>query len=1445
MTEPLLPPLTEHELRTIAPTDVSRFASLGQCERYLRFRLHERAHGTGFMSEYGVRAQRIPALFPRSGREFEERVERDIAAAGATRSFRDVPVGTAWTDDNADAVRLARTLPAGQSIVLFQPRIQADVDGWRMRGAIDLLRFKRDDDGRLGVLIADMKATRATKVDHRLQVAFYHEMITRLFADASIDFSGIELAILYRGPSSPDVTLTPGELAERERQRQLALETFGVSEGFLEVIRDPQHYIGSVRDLVTDEQSRARRVASAEFESVPFHINRLCDSCIYNEFCMKWSFAHDDLSVIPHLTMTDKRALQRIGIGAVAELARLKEPDAPGSGNLIPACGQEQRVAIAATTWPVGPRLDELVLRARSYRARMRHDGDKPPSYIPDKGYGSLPLSDERQHPNLIRVYIDVQGDYLHDRVYMLGALVAACERGEERDERRRVVVRLADGPPDTGITERDLLVDWVAAVLAAVVETAAPDEAGEPNAPVHLIFWDSLGQTLLLDALARHFTSVVEATAVYDFMTQMAGYDSPLTSFLSDEVRQHRNYPFVCQSLQTVAAWLGFDWNTPETYRKMFAGRLFDFWGRFDPDDDASWFMSRARFNSQIPLEYAYGAWRDLPTDGEQSDIRRYTAVTPAQLAGFEQRRLEALEHIARELPKNRFTTKGSFRLPALHETDGKARTLASALHEFVSIERLVEMAAWRTARNPAPEKRVLSGDTLLVRYFDEDQTPEARWMNAETRRKAELRDEYVAAARAASGPDGTIELSRQQKADIRHSVEGTQLRFRIAVDGTECGLDEALEMTALRPDSAVLINPRVDIDRRPDAPVREYTPTAKSMLYAPRGRLVDLRVERDPAGNATRGWATVELDDGQRRGAKGFIFGTMNDKQRGFDNGRLYMLDDDPNDWSGSHSINLAAALVEGGQNALYERIDGRAPETTNWPAAAIAGQRRFVDGLKALHEAGLLDDFEQSKLDYMGDFGTPPLLLVQGPPGTGKSYSTAFAILARLQGAMDAGMPFRVAVSCHTHAAIDVLLGKLAEVQALLAELVAGHPTLAGRYFRTELTAVPLFRVKPRSEPAPPILPVPPMDNADARNASLWNRIEEERYCVFGGTPLAIRTLVIGRHTPKGLLGKTLYQCLIIDEASQMNLPLAMLAALALSPDGQLIAVGDHRQMPPIIKHDWENERRRTFQEYRTYSSLFEALRERDVPTVRFARSFRLHSDVAEFLRREIYAQDDIDFHSTESRTLPAESGLTPFVEAVLAPGCSITVVVHDEERSQLRNTFEQELIAPVLEALANVYGLDCRSGLGVVVPHRAQRAALREALPVLSERDETGMIVRSSVDTVERFQGDERLVIVYSATESDPQYLVTASKFLMDPRRLTVALSRARRKIIVVAARSVFGIFSSDEETFRNAQIWKSLLREECTALLWDGERDGVGVQVWGNAPLNANERTRLR
>ena len=294
---------------------------------------------------------------------------------------------------------------------------------------------------------------------------------------------------------------------------------------------------------------------------------------------------------------------------------------------------------------------------------------------------------------------------------------------------------------------------------------------------------------------------------------------------------------------------------------------------------------------------------------------------------------------------------------------------------------------------------------------------------------------------------------------------------------------------------------------------------------------------------------------------------------------------------------------------------------------------------------------------------------------------------------------------------------------------------------------------------------------------------------------------------------------------------------MAALPLKPDGQIVVVGDHRQMAPIVKHDWENETRRTFQEYAVYRSLFDTVQRagaRDDP-VR-----------AEFPPRprhgRVPAPQRLRPRRSRTSTRAGTVGLrraSRTATTSCAPSSTRPIrwlsIVHDEAQSQLRNDFERDLTAPLLAALHDA-GYRVRDGFGLVVPHRAQRAnlqeALRHTLPGAEDPDE----VARAVDTVERFQGGERDAIIVSATESDPAYLLAAGAFLYDPRRLTVAISRARDKMILVAARSVFDLFSPDEETFANAQLWKDLLFRTCTVPLWEGEMDGQRVEVWGNPPL---------
>ena len=1354
-----------------------------------------------------VSPQSIPPLLTLAGGEFEDRLEAVIATRHSTRHLaRESGWAGNRPADNAEIVRLARDLPPGSTLVLFQPRLEGELEGWLIRGDADIIRLERDESGALHVLITDMKSTTRAKVEHRLQVAFYHLLVETLFKTQEVSPVAIETAILFRGV--PHGEQEPDE--EAQRQREAARKWLGLAEGLLEIVADPEAYRQAVIDLVTGPDSTAHRVARAPFADVPYALSYKCDGCLYNEFCMKWSAEQDDLSLLPHLSAVEKQVLHAAGIRTVRQLAVLKDfggSDAgrPGNRELIAAAGQEALVRRLSVTWPIGPRLDELVHRARAYRRWVKKDPLEALTYIPSKGWSTLPHADADLNPNLVRIYIDAQHDYLYDRVYMVGALVEACDAGES--QRQQSIVHLADGPPDDPCRETQLLVRWTAELLRTVVELVFPDAEGAKRAPIHLVFFNQFAYQVLLSGLARcHADILKQSPPLYDFLTQLAAFNSPVVTFLEQEVQEFKNYPLLCQSLHAVSAYLHFDWDQPRSFRELFRERVFDYVGKLDEDEEnPEWFTRRARFNSQVPLEYAYAAWKQLPAPaaGKADPFDAYRPVTVEDLTGFEARRLEALACIAQRLQPNRQSTKEPFDLPDLANYTDKARTLAHALDEFVTIERHVDLNAWKSVRHAPPERRVLMGETLLVRYLAADQEPEVA--------------AYVEA-------DGA-------------SQDGLPLRLRVETIGLDCDLGEALALCNFRPDDRLVLFPRLTCDERlPEEERILFTPTPRQLLYGPRVVLKQIVVEKDEQGRAATAYVEVE-GLGFRPGMKdlpGFVFFSF---AKPLVDGELHTLDPCKNDWMGYYCAKVIRGLCERADaglmvgNALYDRVASTAATASvHWPAAAVEGQSRFLRGLEAMHAAGAVHDLEPSKREYIGSHGADPILLVQGPPGTGKSYATAFALFARLQGALAAGLDYRAFASCKTHAATDELLRNFLKVRKLLHEMRAVQPALFAEYFDARLLKIPICRVAPRDAVPDGATVLPKEDKANA-----W-RLMQTRHFLAAVTPGGVYRMIKDAGG-KVLFGHHFLDCLALDEASQMNLPEAIMAALPLRPTGQVIVVGDHRQMPPIVKHDWDNEPRRTFQEFRAHASLYEAMHALDPPLIQFAESFRLHAVMADFLRQEIYRHDGIHYFSQRRDVLPHQQYSDDFVAAVLHPEYPLVVVVHDEAESQMRNEYEQALITPIIAALSDPagHGLQAREGLGVVVPHRAQRAALQTAFPSLSVFDDDGVTVRgSAIDTVERFQGGERTVILVSATESNRAYLRAASEFLLDPRRLTVALRRAKRKLILVASRSIFELFSADEETFGHSQLWKNLLRRTCTIRLWVGRRHDRAVTVWGAA-----------
>ncbi|HEX8688578.1 MAG TPA: AAA domain-containing protein, partial [Pyrinomonadaceae bacterium] len=387
----------------------------------------------------------------------------------------------------------------------------------------------------------------------------------------------------------------------------------------------------------------------------------------------------------------------------------------------------------------------------------------------------------------------------------------------------------------------------------------------------------------------------------------------------------------------------------------------------------------------------------------------------------------------------------------------------------------------------------------------------------------------------------------------------------------------------------------------------------------------------------------------------------------------GALYTADEMADDLNSDKFLD---ACRNARHNHLYAWLSD--PEEGKRPRAVRPKRlrdAREVARLAALAQAphGLTDPQARVVGSHLAD----RVLVVQGPPGTGKSHTLGFAILARMLAQASPARPFRVAVLAKTHAAVSVALESVAKRAAQLLERQkpdreGGRPSSvttlqegqdALPHGRASDLLAPLARLKVVKvcNDAGDAVPegcgrVLPDGGEELSALEQWEMLLTEPLLVVGGTPGGLYQLV-KKGASKGRAvdwSGEHFDLVVVDEASQMGLAEALTAAAFLRGDGQFVAVGDHRQMPPILAHAWDAESRRDLKRARVFLSVFEYLQALGFASVALDRSFRIPEEVAGFLRRHVYAADGIDFRSTNRARLPACGGLTEaWLRAALAP------------------------------------------------------------------------------------------------------------------------------------------------------------------------------------------------
>ncbi|MGH2515187.1 MAG: DEAD/DEAH box helicase, partial [Ktedonobacterales bacterium] len=253
-------------------------------------------------------------------------------------------------------------------------------------------------------------------------------------------------------------------------------------------------------------------------------------------------------------------------------------------------------------------------------------------------------------------------------------------------------------------------------------------------------------------------------------------------------------------------------------------------------------------------------------------------------------------------------------------------------------------------------------------------------------------------------------------------------------------------------------------------------------------------------------------------------------------------------------------------------------------------------------------------------------------------------------------------------------------------------------------------------------------------------------------------------------------TRFDLAIVDEASQLTVP-ALLGALRFAR--RFVLVGDDRQLPPLVVSEEAAARG-------LKRSLFTALSERWVgqASVALRTQYRMHPVICEFPSHAFYG-GALEAGGAARDTLLQLPAAPPAPLAPVLDPCHPLVFVNVPasesvpEPAGKASPAQARVVTTLVQALLAAGVLPER--IGVIAPYRAQVAAIRQRLSIRA-------IGGVTVDTVDRFQGAERQIILFSFGGRVMETPYTRGmNFLADPNRLNVALTRAQRKLILVGDR----------------------------------------------------------
>ncbi|WP_162418841.1 AAA domain-containing protein [Cyclobacterium roseum] len=433
--------------------------------------------------------------------------------------------------------------------------------------------------------------------------------------------------------------------------------------------------------------------------------------------------------------------------------------------------------------------------------------------------------------------------------------------------------------------------------------------------------------------------------------------------------------------------------------------------------------------------------------------------------------------------------------------------------------------------------------------------------------------------------------------------------------------------------------------------------------------------------------------------------------------------------------------------------------------------------------------LNSSQNEALDLI--FRAQDMAIVHGPPGTGKTTSLVRAVVAAVSSTS------QVMVCAPSNTAVDLLVEKLSDLG--LDVLRLGHPSrveenLIQQTLDAKVLAHPSFKDYKKLKKS---------GEEFKRNAQKFKRSfgpaerekrslqqREARRCfdearqlydymvqsVLDSSQVIACTLV---GSAGSLLKGRRFPVVFLDEAAQALEPASWIPLLQAD---KVVMAGDHCQLPPTIKSRKAAEG--------LQQTLFEKAISRQPGASRMLSiQYRMPEKIMAFSNKLFYGGALSSAPNTSFHYLSASEPVMEFIDTA----GSGFLEHQDRETVSIANKEEALMALRLLQSLIRKIGWmkeDKQSWqVGLIAPYRAQVRLIRE---YLDESEEWLFLKQKmeniSINTVDGFQGQEKDIILISLTRSNPQGEIG---FLSDTRRMNVALTRAKRKLIVLGDSATIG------------------------------------------------------